>query len=211
MNVLVDLPLVLPPVVTGYLLLVCFAPHSPIGAALCDWFGLKIPFTWLGAVLASAIVGFPLMVRAARLAFQGIDPRLELAARSLGTGRLGTFFTVSLPLARRGVITAWLLGFARSLGEFGATIMIAGNIEGTDPHYSSCHLHSRQSAQWDRAVVAAGDIIDPRGVRGACRVRTRGTQTTEGRCYLERLYHLKQPCPVTPLQKRQRDDASEPE
>lgn len=129
-EVLIDLPLVLPPVVTGYLLLVCFGPHGPIGALLAQWFGVKIAFTWLGAVLASAVVSFPLMVRAVRLTFQGIDPRLETAARSLGAGRLTAFFTVSLPLARRGLIVAWTLGFARSLGEFGATIMIAGNIEG---------------------------------------------------------------------------------
>lgn len=129
-EVFVNLPLVLPPVVTGYLLLVCFAPRGPIGAVLLDWLGVKIVFTWLGAVLASAVVSFPLMVRAIRLAFQGVDPRLEMAARSLGAGPLTAFWTVSLPLARRGLIAAWMLGFARSLGEFGATIMVAGNIEG---------------------------------------------------------------------------------
>jgi molybdate transport system permease protein len=127
---LVHLPLVLPPVVTGYLLLVCFAPRGPIGSLLADWFGVRIAFSWLGAVLASAVVSFPLMVRAIRLAFQGVDRRLEMAARSLGAGRLAAFFTISLPLARRGVIAGWLLAFARSLGEFGATIMFAGNIEG---------------------------------------------------------------------------------
>jgi len=127
---LVHLPLVLPPVVTGYLLLVCFAPRGPIGSLLAEWFGVRIVFSWLGAVLASAVVGFPLLVRAIRLAFQGVDPRLEMAARSLGAGRLSAFFTISLPLARRGVIAGWLLAFARSLGEFGATIMVAGNIEG---------------------------------------------------------------------------------
>ncbi len=127
---LVHLPLVLPPVVTGYLLLVCFSPHGPIGSLLSDLFGVRIVFTWLGAVLASAVVGFPLMVRSIRLAFQGVDPRLEMAARSLGASRTAAFFTVSLPLARRGLIAGWLLAFARSLGEFGATIMVAGNIEG---------------------------------------------------------------------------------
>lgn len=127
---LVHLPLVLPPVVTGYLLLVCFSPRGPIGSLLADWFGVRIVFTWLGAVLASTVVSFPLMVRAIRLAFQGVDPRLEMAARSLGASRTAAFFTVSLPLAGRGVIAGWLLAFARSLGEFGATIMVAGNIEG---------------------------------------------------------------------------------
>jgi molybdate transport system permease protein len=127
---LVHLPLVLPPVVTGYLLLVCFAPRGPLGRVLADWFGVRIVFTWLGAVLASAVVSFPLMVRAIRLAFQGVDARLEMAARSLGASRLSAFLSISLPLARRGVIAGWLLAFARSLGEFGATIMVAGNIEG---------------------------------------------------------------------------------
>ncbi|HYW80043.1 MAG TPA: molybdate ABC transporter permease subunit, partial [Thermoguttaceae bacterium] len=126
----VNLPLVLPPVVTGYLLLVCFAPRGPIGSVLEDWFGIRIVFTWSGAVLAAMAVSFPLMVRAVRLAFQSVDPRLEMAARSLGANRATTFFTVTLPLARNGVIAGWLLAFARSLGEFGATIMIAGNIEG---------------------------------------------------------------------------------
>jgi len=128
---LIDLPLVLPPVVTGYLLLVCFAPRGPIGALLMHAFGVKIVLTWLGAVLASAVVSFPLMVRAVRLAFQGVDPRLEMAARGLGAGRWTAFLTVSLPLARRGLLAAWMLGFARSLGEFGATIMVAGNIAGS--------------------------------------------------------------------------------
>jgi molybdate transport system permease protein len=127
---LVHLPLVLPPVVTGYLLLVCFAPRGPVGSLLADWFGVRIVFSWLGAVLASAVVGFPLLVRAIRLAFQGVDRRLEMAARSLGASRISAFFTISLPLARRGVIAGWLLAFARSLGEFGATIIVAGNIPG---------------------------------------------------------------------------------
>jgi molybdate transport system permease protein len=130
LNVIVDLPLVLPPVVTGYLLLVAFAPHGPLGAILLATLGIKIVFTWVGAALASAMVSFPLMVRAVRLAFQSVDPRLEMAARGLGAGRLAAFFTVSLPLARQGLIAAWVLGFARSIGEFGATIMVAGSIEG---------------------------------------------------------------------------------
>ena len=129
-EVLVNLPLVLPPVVVGYLLLVCFSPRGPVGSLLLAWFGVKVVFTWWGAVLASVVVSFPLMVRAIRLAFQGIDPRLEMAARSLGAGPVRSFLTVSLPLARRGLIAGCVLGFARSLGEFGATIMVAGNIEG---------------------------------------------------------------------------------
>ena len=127
---MVNVPLVLPPVVTGYLLLAAFSPGGPIGAVLANWFGLQIVFTLAGAVLAAVVVSFPLMVRAIRLAFQQSDPRLEPAARTLGAGPVDAFFSVTLPLARRGVIAGWLLGFARSLGEFGATIMIAGNIAG---------------------------------------------------------------------------------
>ncbi len=103
-EVIVNLPLVLPPVVTGYLLLICFAPHGPLGSMLRDWLGIKIVFNWLGAALASTIMAFPLMVRAIRLAFQAVDPRLEMASRTLGAGRIATFFSISLPLAHRGVI-----------------------------------------------------------------------------------------------------------
>ncbi len=130
LEILVDLPLVLPPVVTGYLLLVGFGPRGPIGSLLNDWTGVRLVFTWMGAALASAVVSFPLMARAIRLAFEGVDPRYEMAARSLGAGRFGAFFTVSLPLARRGLVAGFMLAFARSLGEFGATIMVAGNLEG---------------------------------------------------------------------------------
>jgi molybdate transport system permease protein len=129
-EVVANLPLVLPPVVTGYLMLMVLAPRGPIGAVLQDWFGVKIVFTWWAAALASMVMGFPLMVRAIRLAFEAVDPRLEMAARTLGAGSVATFFTISLPLARRGVVAGWVLAFARSLGEFGATIMVAGNIEG---------------------------------------------------------------------------------
>ena len=129
-EVFINLPLVLPPVVTGYLLLICLAPGGPIGALLLRWFGLKVVFTWVAAALASAVVSFPLMVRAMHVAFRGVDRGLELAAGSLGAGPLRRFLTVSLPLARSGLAAALVLGFARSLGEFGATIMVAGNIEG---------------------------------------------------------------------------------
>jgi molybdate transport system permease protein len=127
---IVTMPLVLPPVVTGFFLLVLFGRNGPIGALLDSVFGWSVAFTWLGAALAAGVVAFPLMVRAIRLAFDGIDPRLELAAESLGSGPLWTFFRVSLPLATRGVIAGAVLAFARSVGEFGATIMIAGNIPG---------------------------------------------------------------------------------
>jgi molybdate transport system permease protein len=126
----IHLPLVLPPVVTGYLLLVTFGSQGWVGRALDQWFGVSLVFTWEGAALASAVMAFPLMVRAIRLAFSEVDVHLEQAARTLGAGRFDTFRTVSLPLARRGIIIGVVLAFARSLGEFGATIMIAGNIQG---------------------------------------------------------------------------------
>jgi molybdate transport system permease protein len=129
-ELVVNLPLVLPPVVTGYLLLIWFGTQGTVGAFLERWFGLRFAFTWLGAALAAAVVSFPLMVRTVRLAFQGVDPRFELAARSLGAHPIRAFLTVALPLASRGVVAGAVLGFARSLGEFGATVMIAGNTAG---------------------------------------------------------------------------------
>jgi molybdate transport system permease protein len=126
----VDLPLVLPPVVTGYLLLVLLVPRGPIGACLQSLFGIKLLFTWWAAAIASAVVSFPLMVRTIRVAFQNVDPRLEFAARGLGAGPVDAFFSVSLPLAARGVVSGAVLAFARSLGEFGATIMVLGSMEG---------------------------------------------------------------------------------
>lgn len=125
-----SLPLVLPPVVTGYALLVLFGRKGWIGQYLDEWFGVHVVFTWKGAALASAVMAFPLMVRAIRLAFAEVDVRLEQVARTLGAGRFDAFVTVSLPLARRGIIAGAVLAFARSIGEFGATIMIAGNIPG---------------------------------------------------------------------------------
>lgn len=130
LETLVNLPLVLPPVVTGYLLLVAFGQRGWIGRWLDEWFGIRFVFDWKGAALAAAVVGFPLMVRSIRQAFQGVDRRLEQAARTLGARPWDAFVTVSLPLARRGIIAGAILAFARSLGEFGATIMIAGSIPG---------------------------------------------------------------------------------
>lgn len=127
---LINLPLVMPPVVTGYLLLVLFGRHGWLGSLLDRWLGIRLVFDWKGAALAAAVVSFPLMVRSIRLAFSAVDVRLEQAARTLGAGRLDAFLSVSLPLARNGVIAGCVLAFARSLGEFGATVMIAGNIAG---------------------------------------------------------------------------------
>lgn len=130
LDALVHLPLVLPPVVTGWLLLVAFGPLGPIGSRLQDWLGVTLMFRWTGAALAAAIMALPLMVRAMRLSIEGIDRRLEGAARTLGAGRWHAFRTVSLPLALPGVLAALVLGFARSIGEFGATITFVSNIPG---------------------------------------------------------------------------------
>jgi molybdate transport system permease protein len=130
MDVLVNLPVVLPPVVTGYFLLMLFGRNGPVGRVLESAFGLHLVFTWIGAAIAASVMAFPFVVRSARLGFEGIDPRLERAARTLGAGRARTFLTVSLPLAMRGIVAGLVLGVARAVGEFGATIMIAGNIPG---------------------------------------------------------------------------------
>lgn len=127
---LVHLPLVLPPVVVGYTLLVLFGRDGPIGAWLDATLGVTIAFTWQGAALASAVMAFPLMVRAIRLSLEAVDPRLESAARTLGAGRADVFATITLPLTGPGLLTAAILGFARSLGEFGATITFVANIPG---------------------------------------------------------------------------------
>ena len=127
---LVHLPLVLPPVVTGYLLLVAFGRQGPLGRLLEDWLGVVLAFRWTGAALACAIMGFPLMVRAIRLSIEGIDRRLEDAAATLGANRAWAFASVTLPLMLPGVIAGTILSFARSLGEFGATIAFVSNIPG---------------------------------------------------------------------------------
>ena len=127
---LCHLPLVLPPVVVGYLLLLLLGRRGFLGQILSDWFGVQIAFTWRGAVLAAAVVGFPLMLRAVRLAIESVDPRLERAARTLGANPLRAFFSITLRLATPGVLVGSLLAFARSLGEFGATITFVSNIAG---------------------------------------------------------------------------------
>ena len=129
-DAIVHLPLVLPPVVVGFALLVLFGRHGPIGSVLDQWFGIVFAFRWTGAALASAIMGFPLMVRAIRLSIAAIDPRLEIAARTLGGSRLWVFVSITLPLALPGIITGSLLSFARGLGEFGATITFVSSIPG---------------------------------------------------------------------------------
>ncbi|CDG21985.1 Molybdenum transport system permease protein modB [Xenorhabdus poinarii G6] len=127
---ILHLPLVLPPVVVGYLLLISLGRRGIIGEFLYDWFGVSFAFNWTGAALASAVVAFPLMVRAIRLSLESIDRRLEQAARTLGAGSLKVFFTITLPLSLPGIIVGAVLAFARSLGEFGATITFVSNIPG---------------------------------------------------------------------------------
>ncbi|OWO84464.1 molybdate ABC transporter permease [Photorhabdus luminescens] len=127
---IIHLPLVLPPVVVGYLLLISMGRRGFVGEWLYDWFGISFAFSWRGAALASAIVAFPLMVRAIRLALESVDQRLEQAARTLGANPFKVFFTITLPLSLPGVIVGTVLAFARSLGEFGATITFVSNIPG---------------------------------------------------------------------------------
>jgi len=127
---IIHLPLVLPPVVIGYLLLVVMGRRGVVGEWLYAWFGFSFSFSWHGAVLASAVVAFPLMVRAIRQSLEAVDPKLELAARTLGASPWRVFFTIILPLSVPGVIVGVVLAFARSLGEFGATITFVSNIPG---------------------------------------------------------------------------------
>jgi molybdate transport system permease protein len=176
---LVNLPLVLPPVVTGYLLLVVFGRQGAIGRLLEQTLGIRFVFDWKGAALAAAIVSFPLMVRPIRLAFTAVDDRLLQAARTLGAGRVDAFWSVAMPLARPGLLSGVVLSWARSMGEFGATIMIAGNIPGetrTLPLMVYTLLESPGGMQQATrlvvvsiviaaAAIAAGEWLDRRGQR----------------------------------------------
>lgn len=130
LNGIVHLPLILPPVVTGYLLLMTFGRRAPIGAWLEQTFGIVLAFRWTGAALAAAIMAFPLMVRAMRLAIEAVDPKLEQAARTLGASSVQVFLSVTFPLILPGMIAGAVLGFAKAMGEFGATITFVSNIPG---------------------------------------------------------------------------------
>jgi molybdate transport system permease protein len=127
---LLTLPLVLPPTVLGYYLLVVLGHNGFIGAWMMRWFGVSLIFTWQGAVVAAAIAAFPLILRAARASFSDVDAQLENAARSLGASESEVFFRITLPLAWRGILAGALLAFARAMGEFGATLMVAGSLPG---------------------------------------------------------------------------------
>ena len=130
LNALVHLPLVLPPVVTGWLLLITFGVRGPVGALLQDWFGIRLVFTTAGASLACGVMTFPIMVRSIRLSLEAADPGLDQAARTLGAGRLDRLFTVTLPLASPGILVGAIVAYATCLGEFGAVITFAANIPG---------------------------------------------------------------------------------
>ncbi|MBM3612712.1 MAG: molybdate ABC transporter permease subunit [Alphaproteobacteria bacterium] len=130
LNGLVHLPLILPPVVTGYLLLLAFGRKGAVGQILDEWFGIVLAFRWTGAALAAAVMAFPLMVRAIRLAIEAVDPRLEEAAGTLGASRAWVFATVTLPLILPGIVAGAILAFAKAMGEFGATITFVSNIPG---------------------------------------------------------------------------------
>ena len=146
----------LPPVITGYLLLLLLSREGIIGSFLHNALGIELVFTWVAAAMAAGLVSLPLMVRAMEVAIAGVDPRLEQAARSLGAGPLRTLATVTMPLAYRGMLAAVLLGFARGLGEFGATIVVAGNIPGqtqTIPLAIFTGLQSGDDAAAIRLVV----------------------------------------------------------
>jgi molybdate transport system permease protein len=126
----VSLPLVIPPVATGLILLDLFGRRGPIGSLIRSTFGIDIAFTWRAVLLATAAMSFPLLVRSAKLGFESVNPRLEQIAGTLGASLWRVFFTVTIPLASRGILAGFLLSFARAIGEFGATILVAGNIPG---------------------------------------------------------------------------------
>jgi molybdate transport system permease protein len=156
LNGLVFLPLVLPPVVTGYLLLIWFGRRGPIGAFLYDYFGVVFSFRWTGAALSCGVMGFPLMVRPISLALEAVDRRLEDAAATLGANSVLVFFTVTLPLALPGIIAGVLLCFARALGEFGATITFVSNIPGETQTISAAIYTLTQVPGGD---AAAGGLV----------------------------------------------------
>jgi molybdate transport system permease protein len=150
---LVLLPLVLPPVVTGYVLLILCGRRGPVGAALEHWFGIVLSFRWTGAALAAAVMGFPMMVQAIRLSFQSTDPRLAQAASTLGASPLWVFLTVTLPLGLPGLLTGSLLCFAKALGEFGATITFVSNIPGETQTIPSAIYGAMQVPGGDASVI----------------------------------------------------------
>ncbi len=150
LSALTTLPLVLPPTVLGYYLLLLIGRQSPLGRLLEGW-GISLVFTWQAAVLAATVVSFPLVVRSAQAAFESVDPALEAAARTLGRSEAAIFFTVTVPLAWRGILAGAVLAFARAMGEFGATLMVAGNIPGRTQTLSVAIYDAVQAGQYSLA------------------------------------------------------------
>ena len=161
LDALLTLPMVMPPTVLGYYLLVLIGSHGPLGAWLIEHFGIRLVFTWQGAVVAAMTVAFPLVFKAARAAFETVDPQLEDAARTLGMREVAIFFRVTLPLAWRGILAGLLLSFARALGEFGATLMVAGSIPGRTQTLSIAVYEAVQAGRDDVAnfLVAVTSIV----------------------------------------------------
>jgi molybdate transport system permease protein len=153
-----SLPLVLPPTAVGILLLELLGRRRPLGAWLLAH-GIEVVFTWKAVLLATAVMSFPLLVRQARTAFEEVDPRLPALARTLGCGPVRAFFRVTLPLARRGVLSGTVLAFSRALGEFGATVMIAGNIPGKTRTLALAIFHENQVGRDDRALALVGVTV----------------------------------------------------
>jgi len=156
---LISLPLVMPPVATGLILLKLLGRRGPVGSFLHDTLNLDIVFTWRGVLVALGVMSFPLLVRSARIAFEEINPRLEQIAATLGAGRGRVFLTITLPLAARGIVGGMILAFARALGEFGATIMVAGNIPGQTSTVSLTIFQSVQLGQDAHALRLLGVAV----------------------------------------------------
>ncbi len=157
----IHLPLVVPPVVTGWMLLLAFAPGGPIGGWLQDWFGVTVLFRWTGAAIAAGVMALPLMVRAMRISIEAVDRRLENAARTLGAGPWRVFWTLTLPLSVPGVLAGAVLGFARSIGEFGATITFVSNVPGETQTlplaiYSALQQPGADALVWRLSCISVG-------------------------------------------------------
>ena len=160
-DAVIHLPLVVPPVVTGWLLLLAFAPNGPIGGWLEAWFGISVLFRWTGAAIAAGVMALPLMVRAMRLSIEAVDQRLESAARTLGAGPWRVFWTLTLPLSVPGVFAGAVLGFARSIGEFGATITFVSNVPGQTQTlplaiYSALQQPGADALVWRLSAISVG-------------------------------------------------------
>lgn len=157
----IHLPLVVPPVVTGWLLLLAFGPNGPIGGWLQDWFGITVLFRWTGAAIAAGVMALPLMVRAMRISIEAVDRRLENAARTLGAGPWRVFWTLTVPLSMPGVLAGAVLGFARSIGEFGATITFVSNVPGETQTlplaiYSALQQPGADALVWRLSCISVG-------------------------------------------------------